>query len=46
MVQQGNTCLVLDLSNVTYIDSAGIGTLVRGLLLNTRRRVEFCAWPE
>jgi anti-sigma B factor antagonist len=31
MIQQGNTCLVLDLANVTYIDSAGIGTLVRGL---------------
>jgi len=29
---QGNTSVVLDMAGVTYMDSGGIGTLVRGLL--------------
>ena len=32
IVQQGSIWIVLDLSGVTYIDSGGIGTLVRCLL--------------
>jgi anti-anti-sigma factor len=32
IISQGNTWVVFDLSGVTYIDSAGIGTVVRGLI--------------
>jgi anti-sigma B factor antagonist len=32
MVQNGSIWVVFDLSGVTYIDSAGIGTVVRSLL--------------
>jgi anti-sigma B factor antagonist len=32
LVEQGNLWVVFDLSGVTYIDSAGIGTVVRSLL--------------
>jgi anti-sigma B factor antagonist len=30
LLSQGKTCLVLDLAEITYIDSAGLGTLVAG----------------
>ena len=32
IISQGSTWIVLDLAGVTYIDSAGIGTVVRGLI--------------
>lgn len=32
LIEQGNIWVVFDLSGVTYIDSAGIGTVVRSLL--------------
>ena len=32
LVKNGNIWVVFDLSGVTYIDSAGIGTVVRGLI--------------
>src|SRR5581483_1338244 len=32
LIQTGNIWVVFDLSGVSYIDSSGIGTLVRGLV--------------
>jgi len=32
LIEQSNIWMVFDLSGVTYIDSAGIGTVVRSLL--------------
>jgi anti-sigma B factor antagonist len=32
LISQGSTWVVFDLSEVTYIDSAGVGTVVRGLI--------------
>lgn len=32
IIRQGNIWVVFDLGGVTYIDSAGIGTVVRGMI--------------
>ncbi len=32
IISQGSTWVVFDMAEVTYIDSAGIGTVVRGLI--------------
>jgi len=32
IIRQGNTWVVFDLSGVTYIDSAGVGTVVRSMI--------------
>ena len=32
LVRQGSTWVILEMSGVTYIDSAGMGTVVRGMI--------------
>ena len=32
IIRQGNTWVVFDMAGVTYVDSAGIGTVVRSLI--------------